>query len=640
MDVSHITLLIVNLNIKKELAITNINNYKLDKEFVNVTNVKRIYNDRVLPISIDTPLYGEKLLIEQSIHPLFQAYNILEGIIYKGENILNKLLCPWQSKTIRKKNDSLYKDISHCEDYPNCNGCSKIIRSLFKIDFLSAPAGLKAFVRKNKEDKYLILINCYDIDDKIRNIEIFDLKEVQNLEYYNKPFISFKDTTSSITDGFSRSYDNITISFSSGKLIKYKAKQNLPILKLLTKKIGKLARDILIGAFDVETYYDHKTNLSYVYALGFKILGSDKFLFYIKKGQTSEDLIIECIEKMLIPKYHNYKFYVHNLNGYDSVFLLKALINYNLKHNKFKIDCILKDNRIIKLKVSLQNNKKLISISFVDSLMLLNGSLDKLGKDFGCNNTKGHFPYKFISKNNLFFVGRTPDLYFFENITNVEYNSILSEEWDVKEETLKYLAKDIDLLLEIMDKFSLYIYNKYGVNITNCLTISKLAITIYLTHYLNEKKIKKLNEKEYYYTTLDVVDLKNNTISYPLVPQKINNIITDSSIPLITNISTHGFIRLGYYGGICEVYKPHGKNLLYIDATSMYPFVAQNPMPGNNLEYIEISDFILNKSKGLELDKLFGFFYCHVKTNGGYIGLLPLHLNSSLILPNGEFYGV
>ena len=59
MDVSHITLLIVNLNIKKELAITNINNYKLDKEFVNVTNVKRIYNDRVLPISIDTPLYGE-----------------------------------------------------------------------------------------------------------------------------------------------------------------------------------------------------------------------------------------------------------------------------------------------------------------------------------------------------------------------------------------------------------------------------------------------------------------------------------------------------------------------------------------------------------------------------------------------------
>src|SRR6188768_3997983 len=114
------------------------------------------------------------------------------------------------------------------------------------------------------------------------------------------------------------------------------------------------------------------------------------------------------------------------------------------------------------------------------------------------------------------------------------------------------------------------------------------------------------------------------------MPQKINNIKKYSSIPLITNISIHNFIRLGYYGGICEVYKPHGKNIKYIDATSMYPFVAQNPMPGNSFEYLEVPDFILNKSKGLNLDKLFGYFYCHVKSNGGYIGLLPVHLNSSL----------
>jgi len=498
--VDYITLLVVNLKVKKELAITNINNYKLNKEFLNITTTKRIYNDRVLPLSMDTSLYGRNLIIKKDSHRLYEAFEELQGIIYNSENILEKLLCPWISKsknTKKIKYDSEGNDLTlrHCEDYPNCNGCSKIIRSLLtrdSTDWLKAPAGLKAFIREGqglKKDKYLILIN--DVDDKIRNIEIFDLNEIQNLEYYDKPFISLTDTTSSNTDGFSRSYDNITISFSNGKIIKYKSKQNLPILKLLDKKQifnDKFARDLLIGSFDVETYYDPKTNLSYVYALGFKVLEGDKFLFYIKPGQTSDDLIIECIEKMLILKYHNYNFYVHNLNGYDSVFLLKALINYNQKYNKFKIECILKDTRIIKLKVSLQKNKKLISISFLDSLMLLSGSLNKLGKDFECNNTKGHFPYKFISKDNLFFIGRTPDLYFFENMTNVEYNSIYSEKWGVKEETLKYLSKDIDLLLEIVNKFSLYIYNKYGVNITDCLTISKLAITSYLMHYLNEKK--------------------------------------------------------------------------------------------------------------------------------------------------------
>jgi hypothetical protein len=57
-------------------------------------------------------------------------------------------------------------------------------------------------------------------------------------------------------------------------------------------------------------------------------------------------------------------------------------------------------------------------------------------------------------------------------------------------------------------------------------------------------------------------------------------------------------------------------------------------MPGNKCTYIE--DF---SGKGLNLDELFAYFYCRVKTNNGYLGELPLHIYPSLILPNGEFYG-
>lgn len=51
-------------------------------------------------------------------------------------------------------------------------------------------------------------------------------------------------------------------------------------------------------------------------------------------------------------------------------------------------------------------------------------------------------------------------------------------------------------------------------------------------------------------------------------------------------------------------------------------------MPGTECKYIESFE-----DKGLDLDKLFGFFYAKVKTNDLYIGLLP----NSLVFYNTRF---
>lgn len=150
--------------------------------------------------------------------------------------------------------------------------------------------------------------------------------------------------------------------------------------------------------------------------------------------------------------------------------------------------------------------------------------------------------------------------------------------------------------MEIIDKFNKYIFKTYDIQMTQCLTISRLGLDILLKKYL---------------------------------PSDGN-----SNLPLINKKDVFRFINDGYYGGITEVYKPYGENLLYYDVNSQYPFCAKNSMPGNKCTYIE--DFT---GKELNLDELFGYFYCKVKTNNGYLGLLPLHKNGSLILPNGEFYG-
>lgn len=89
-------------------------------------------------------------------------------------------------------------------------------------------------------------------------------------------------------------------------------------------------------------------------------------------------------------------------------------------------------------------------------------------------------------------------------------------------------------------------------------------------------------------------------------------------------------IKKAYYGGVVEVYRPYGENLFYYDVNSLYPYSAINDMPGHECKYVEYS----STQKVSENSDLFGFYYCEVKTNNGYLGLLPVH-NKGLIMPNG-----
>jgi len=144
-----------------------------------------------------------------------------------------------------------------------------------------------------------------------------------------------------------------------------------------------------------------------------------------------------------------------------------------------------------------------------------------------------------------------------------------------------------------MNEFSSKLFIHFNTEMTEALTITRLALNIFF--------------KKFY-------------------PNKV--------IPLINKLFLFNFIKEGYYGGITEVYKPYGKNLIYLDVNSLYPFASLNPMPGSESTYIESLD-----EQGLELDNLFGFFYAKVITNDQYLGLLPLHINNNLILPNGNYLG-
>ena len=90
------------------------------------------------------------------------------------------------------------------------------------------------------------------------------------------------------------------------------------------------------------------------------------------------------INELLRPKYKGITFYCHNLGGFDSVFILSTLYNYNDNNeNKFNISCILRNDKIIK--ISIKKDKNILII--LDSYAMLPSSLSKLGKDYNVDTT-------------------------------------------------------------------------------------------------------------------------------------------------------------------------------------------------------------------------------------------------------------
>jgi hypothetical protein len=585
-EIDLIQIMFIELNPLPKLKLRNINKLKLRKDLVRIAKTKKYFNDNYIPFSMNLNYYGETL-----------DYTIDEKGYINYINLRNK---------------DIYKNIVFDFEDPEIKGGSKLI-----LNKVINSSKLKIYVNNRKiKARYsdfgneftrmnILIINDNDINQRV--IEVFTINNINNIDYrIGEPkFVVYDTPLNEDKTEFIRRINDFSLHVHNDKVIKYEKKIMLPIIVYKNLSADKHVRNSNIGVFDIETYYDIKKDKSFTYALGFKIFKGETKLFYKKPDQTSNELIIECINSMLKRAYDKYTFYVHNLHGYDSIFVLSALLDYNSKNENFyKIKTIFRDNRIIKLDISINTGKNSTrKLTFVDSYLMITSSLEKIATNFECSYNKGIFPYEFVNESNQYYIGDTPDKKYFNRISDLEYNKLLSNNWDCKKETLKYLENDLNTLMEIIDKFGKYIYLKYGLQITDCLTIAKLAISILYFNYLNKEN-------------------------------KIN------SLPLINKPAIYNFIKLSYFGGITEVYKPFGENLFYYDINSEYPFVSKNAMPGNLVTYMELQDHEVNNGKTLELENLFGYFYCKVKTKNNYLGLLPLHINNNLVLCNGEFYGV
>lgn len=276
---------------------------------------------------------------------------------------------------------------------------------------------------------------------------------------------------------------------------------------------GKISKVI---TFDIETWGLVPNNL----ALAIFYDGDDYSIFY------TIDEVIEYIENL---DYYKVSIFAHNGAKFDYSIFLKELIrnNYKLK----------KDGNVIKI---LYKNKKQTKIVLRDTIYMLQGSLDSLGKSF-CNSET----QKLILDDKF----KYPIKYGFNR---EEYNK------NVKEFNLKHITnEDIEYCKRDCEVLHNIIHNEYVLNdldILNNNTIASIAFEKL------EKAMIKARKIFYKSKGLEIEDLASFDI----------------------NKSIDKAFKETYKGGLTFVLKniTHINNkVLYLDVNSMYPGVMTQLFP-------------------------------------------------------------
>lgn len=260
--------------------------------------------------------------------------------------------------------------------------------------------------------------------------EVLDELDMNPLLTYNNPTtvgLNSNDKVLVRKKGDETQYFDI-----DNNLIYYSRKRVLPPVKKKYKDVSYHIPNQSFGILDLETYIGDD-NISYVYAIGFYIEQENILrTFYINKEDFySPNLVHNCFCELLKPKFMKKIFYVHNLGKFDSIFIIKNLTLYNERNklkNPYYFEPVFRNNDFIKLVVKRVVEGKVRSVTLQDSYALLANSLYDLCNAYNVPIKKGIFPYSFVNKNTLFYIGVTPSINYYQGLNLNVYNTLVKQD--------------------------------------------------------------------------------------------------------------------------------------------------------------------------------------------------------------------
>lgn len=350
-------------------------------------------------------------------------------------------------------------------------------------------------------------------------------------------FTDYRLKSDNSSELFKRVVKEQTYIFKDGKI-------KLKTIKRRLRKITTIAKEDILKenyiTMDLETRKIDGVLSPYCVSL---YDGDIKKSFFLTDYPSSEEMLKDSILYLMKRKYDKYKVYLHNFSNFDSIFMvniLQKLSHEGLKPNR-------RNGKLIDVKFTYDK----YSVHFRDSYLLLPASLKKLGECFNVEHKKSYFPHKFLDdiRVKLNYIGKLPGIDKFYEIDHDEYLNLQSEyrnNWNLKEQAIKYCELDVISLYQVIDAFSKWIFKTFRVNVHKYPTLPSLAFAIFRSNFLK-----------------------------------------DMNIPIVSG-TMYNFFQEGYTGGSVDVYKPFAENVYRYDVNSLYPFVMKNfPMPVGDPTYFE-----------------------------------------------------
>lgn len=403
---------------------------------------------------------------------------IINNMIYKSEYYnetpIESIIFSYGFKDGLASNKDIIKTSLNFKNFNN----NKLVISYNPLDYgkLISEFKLENYTQYILQSKDNLLVSIKQFENH-NEVEIISSGEI--IIKFRNEFVS--------EDKFIRFLDNKTFFFVNNKEILYTK-------ELKTKFISKLAPSKTLNnnfiTLDIETYV--KDSILTVYCISIYD-GKKVNNYFLSDFKNPEDMILTAISSILIRKYNGYNIYIHNLANFDIIFLFKYLIKLG------NVNPIIHNGKFISINFNYGKNND-YQIQFRDSYLILLNSLRKLCKSFKVQTVKSIFPYLFVNKNNLNYIGNVPDFQYFDNKINLdEYNEYKSKfndnNWNLKSEAIKYCEIDVISLFQVIRKFGEMIFNLFKINIHKYPTLPSLAFAIFRSNFMTENTIPQLTGK-------------------------------------------------------------------------------------------------------------------------------------------------